>query len=81
MLHTSSSCPPLHSLLFQLNEAELMIQAADSSSITRTTYDYTLLIFTGGNGQLNLDDQSVILSTDKCYLLSPQSPIVRTTAS
>ncbi|WP_405173885.1 helix-turn-helix domain-containing protein [Paenibacillus sp. FSL H8-0260] len=71
MLHTSSSCPPLHSLLFQLNEAELMIQAADSSSITRTTQDYTLLIFTGGNGQLNLDDQSVILSTDKCYLLSP----------
>ncbi|ETT45050.1 HTH-type transcriptional regulator ybbB [Paenibacillus sp. FSL H8-237] len=48
-----------------------MIQAADSSSITRTTQDYTLLIFTGGNGQLNLDDQSVILSTDKCYLLSP----------
>ncbi|OMD52002.1 AraC family transcriptional regulator [Paenibacillus odorifer] len=71
MLHTSSSCPPLHSLLFQLNEAELMIQAADSSSITRTTQDYTLLIFTGGNGQLNLDDQSVILSMDKCYLLSP----------
>ncbi|OMD69140.1 AraC family transcriptional regulator [Paenibacillus odorifer] len=71
MLHTSSSCPPLHSLLFQLNEAELMIQAADSSSITRTTQNYTLLIFTGGNGQLNLDDQSVILSTDKCYLLSP----------
>ncbi|WP_405169235.1 helix-turn-helix domain-containing protein [Paenibacillus sp. FSL H3-0286] len=71
MLHTSSSCPPLHSLLFQLNEAKLMIQAADSSSITRTTQDYTLLIFTGGNGQLNLDDQSVILSTDKCYLLSP----------
>ncbi|MEK4465530.1 AraC family transcriptional regulator [Paenibacillus sp. FSL H8-0315] len=71
MLHTSSSCPPLHSLLFQLNEAELMIQAADSSSMTRTTQDYTLLIFTGGNGQLNLDDQSVILSTDKCYLLSP----------
>ncbi|MEK3944629.1 AraC family transcriptional regulator [Paenibacillus sp. FSL H3-0310] len=71
MLHTSSSCPPLHSLLFQLNEAELMIQAADSSSITRTNQDYTLLIFTGGNGQLNLDDQSVILSTDKCYLLSP----------
>ncbi|MEK3767279.1 AraC family transcriptional regulator [Paenibacillus sp. FSL R5-0887] len=71
MLHTSSSCPPLHSLLFQLNEAELMIQAADSSSITRTTQDYTLLIFTGGNGQLNLDDQSVMLSTDKCYLLSP----------
>ncbi|OZQ64316.1 helix-turn-helix domain-containing protein [Paenibacillus odorifer] len=71
MPHTSSSCPPLHSLLFQLNEAELMIQAADSSSITCTTHDYTLLIFTGGNGQLNLDDQSVMLSTDKCYLLSP----------
>lgn len=71
MLQTSSSCPPLHSLLFRLIDAELILQAADSSPVSRTTHDYTLLVFTGGNGQLNLDDQSVTLSTDKCYLLAP----------
>ncbi|WHY21449.1 ABC transporter substrate-binding protein [Paenibacillus sp. G2S3] len=71
MLQTSLSCPPLHSLLFQLIDAELILQAADSSSVSRTTHDYTLLVFTGGNGHLNLDDQSVTLISDKCYLLAP----------
>lgn len=65
---------PLRSLLFQLTEAELIIQSADSCAETSRSDDYTLLIVTGGSGQLNLEDQTVTLSTDKCYLISPRTP-------
>lgn len=71
MPQTSLPSAPLRSLLFQLTDAELIIQPTDSCSVPNTMYCHTLLLFTGGSGQIHLNDQSLSLSTDKCYLLSP----------
>lgn len=71
MVETSFPYAPLRSLLFQLTDVELIIQPTDSCSVQQTVQSHTLLVFTGGRGELNLDDQTVALSTDKCYLLSP----------
>lgn len=71
MLETSPSSTPLRSLLFQLTDAELTVQPADSYSVPYSTHCHTLLIFTGGSGQLILNHQTLALSADKCYLLSP----------
>lgn len=71
MLQTLPVAAPLRSLLFQLTDAELHIQPAGSCSKTLATHFYRLLIFTGGSGQLILSDQTITLTTDTCYLLSP----------
>lgn len=71
MLQTLPFATPLRSLLFQLNDAGLTVQPAGFCSESHTTDFYSLLIFTGGSGQLILNDQTIILATDTCYLLSP----------
>ncbi|MEK5396336.1 AraC family transcriptional regulator [Paenibacillus sp. FSL K6-2859] len=71
LLQTLPVAAPLRSLLFQLTDAELHIQPAGSCSKTLTTHFYRLLIFTGGSGQLILSGQTITLTTDTCYLLSP----------
>ncbi|MNO37911.1 HTH-type transcriptional activator Btr [compost metagenome] len=71
MLQTLPIAAPLRSLLFQLTDAELNVQPVGSCSETHTTHFYSLLIFTGGSGQLILSDQTLTLTTDTCYLLSP----------
>ncbi len=71
LLQTLPVAAPLRSLLFQLTDAELKVQPACSCSETHTTHFYSLLIFTGGSGQLILSDQTITLTTDTCYLLSP----------
>lgn len=71
LLQTLPVAAPLRSLLFQLTDAELHIQPAGSCAKTLTTHFYRLLIFTGGSGQLILSDQTITLTTDTCYLLSP----------
>ncbi|UQZ37567.1 Fe3+-hydroxamate ABC transporter substrate-binding protein [Paenibacillus sp. PK3_47] len=48
-----------------------MIQPAGSCSMPQMTHGQTLLIFTGGSGQLHIDEDSVPLAADKCYLLPP----------
>ncbi|WP_019913063.1 AraC family transcriptional regulator [Paenibacillus sp. HW567] len=62
---------PLHSLLFQLDEIGLLIQAPDSSAVPQTVQQHTLLVITSGCGQLNINGESVPLSSDKCWLLAP----------
>lgn len=71
MQHPSSPPLPLRSLLFQLSNAELIIQPADSCPVQQTPLCHTLLVFTGGSGVLHIGGQIAPLSADKCYLLSP----------
>lgn len=71
MLQTSSALTPLRSLLFQLNDVQLQVQPAGSCSEVHTPDYYSLLLFTGGSGQLIVSDQAITLATDLCYLLSP----------
>ncbi|WP_343221927.1 helix-turn-helix domain-containing protein [Paenibacillus tritici] len=73
------SAPPLHlpsvplrSLLFQLRELELVMQSADTVSAVQTAKEHTLLLFTGGRGELSIPEQtSISVHGDKCCLLSP----------
>ncbi|MEK3687393.1 helix-turn-helix domain-containing protein [Paenibacillus sp. FSL R10-2736] len=63
---------PLRSLLFQLKGIEMVIQSADTVSAVQTAGQHTLLIFTGGRGELCIGEQPALsVHADKCCLLSP----------
>ncbi|WP_342477032.1 helix-turn-helix domain-containing protein [Paenibacillus sp. FSL H7-0350] len=63
---------PLRSLLFQMKGIELVMQSADTVSAVRTAEQHTLLLFTGGRGELRITDQVTLsVHTDKCCLLPP----------
>lgn len=66
--------PPasLRSLLFQMKSIELVMQSADTVSAVRTAEQHTLLLFTGGRGELHITEQATLsVHTDKCCLLPP----------
>ncbi|MCE3199161.1 AraC family transcriptional regulator [Paenibacillus sonchi] len=67
--HTNPA--PFHSLLFQLADTQLVIEAADACSVPQTTLHHTLLVVSGGCGQLHINGESLPLSTDSCWLLTP----------
>ncbi|SDN01020.1 helix-turn-helix domain-containing protein [Paenibacillus jilunlii] len=67
--HTNPA--PFRSLLFQLVDTQLVIEAADSCSAPQTQLHHTLLVVTGGCGQLRINGDSLPLRTDSCWLLTP----------
>ncbi|MEK3833714.1 helix-turn-helix domain-containing protein [Paenibacillus sp. FSL R7-0128] len=63
---------PLRSLLFQFRSIELVMQSADTISAVQTAEQHTLLLFTGGRGELGITEQtSLSVHADKCCLLPP----------
>ncbi|WNS41139.1 helix-turn-helix domain-containing protein [Paenibacillus sp. MMS20-IR301] len=63
---------PLRSLLFQLQDIQLIIRSADTVSLAQTVHQHTLLVFTGGRGVLRTGEQPAItVNGDKCCLLPP----------
>ncbi|MBW4081507.1 helix-turn-helix domain-containing protein [Paenibacillus sp. S150] len=71
MRQSNTSPAPFRSLLFQLADTQLIVEAAGSCSAPRILQHHTLLIFTGGSGLLNINGESVPLTADKCWLLAP----------
>ncbi|AIQ51003.1 helix-turn-helix domain-containing protein [Paenibacillus sp. FSL R7-0331] len=71
MLPSSTPTVPLHTLLFQLTGAGLSVQPAMSCTEPQTAQSHLLLICTGGTGQLIIHNETVALSADRCFLLSP----------
>lgn len=63
---------PLRSLLFQFRSIELVMLSADTISAMQTAEQHTLLLFTGGRGELGITEQtSLSVHADKCCLLPP----------
>lgn len=69
---TALPSAPLRSLLFQFRSIELVMQSADTISAVQTAEQHTLLLFTGGRGELGITEQtSLSVHADKCCLLPP----------
>lgn len=62
---------PLRSLLFHMADISLLVRPVGWDSDLQTSDLYTLLIVTSGTGSLHIDDTTVFLKSDKCYLLPP----------
>ncbi|MDF2659684.1 MAG: hypothetical protein K0Q94_2475 [Paenibacillus sp.] len=62
---------PLRSLLFHMTDISLSVRPVGWDSDIQTSDPYTLLIVTNGSGSLHTGDTTVLLKTDKCYLLPP----------
>lgn len=73
MLDLHPSLAPLHSLLFQLREVELVHSRLSVHHKFSQTAEYTLLIFRQGHGFLHSDSASFSFLSGKCYLLSPSA--------
>ncbi|MFF2911777.1 helix-turn-helix domain-containing protein [Paenibacillus sp. NPDC057934] len=71
MLHPTPPTASLHSLLFQLSDVELRMHTAGTASQPPPAKQYTLLVFTSGTGELHAGDETVMLRTEACVLLSP----------
>jgi len=67
----SNVTPPLHSLLFHLLHIECMDRPVGWEYIQQDSELHTLLVFTQGQGKLNIANNTFYFAPDKCYLLSP----------
>jgi len=64
---------PLRSLLFQLSDISQISYSSAWQSETFQAATHALLIFTDGEGSLNIDGELFRLMKDQCFLLSPNT--------